>query len=291
MIEELWDEVLNRLAPHIACYSVDEAAPLLEHLWGLHFKDWRHIDWQRYPDHVHFEQTSEVIPLLESLLTRAFDDTVYVYSPDSYLDVIKVPLREFLEGNYIHLMPMWMWNPCEGYIVEVRSIYAKTVGLIPPAADPLTKTGLLRDSFGGNVISRYHDLRVLLAGFGAHMLWGREAENLLERLHDVVPFTPWLHIDWEKVSNKQLALSDISQVIPVLSQLVGSSLVELDTYIQWSDTALPLVKANLIHCLNHYHQLRAPATETILFNLDVGYIVEITVNGIINVGLIQRSNS
>lgn len=289
MLDELWDIVATRLTPDITHFSYRESAPLEKQIAMFLEYPSAAIDWKKYPKNIRFYDAAEIIPLLEQLLARPFDDTVYVYAPDNYTGFLKVPLRKFLEGRYKFVRPMWIWNPTEGYMIEERSLDYSTIGLIPKMYDPIPKFELKKDSFSDGTFSFRHHLRQITADFGVSLIDEREANKILALFLNIAPRTIWGRLDWNKIKIKKVIGENPDQIIVGLTQLLGN-LTDFTVYIEWSDEELPLAKTDLRHILANYRQTIGLSLETILFNLETSYVIEIDASNKITIGILPRNN-
>lgn len=289
MIDELWNEVVARLSPTLICFSDDEGIGLSRQITELVEYPYATVNWKKYPKHFRFYEVFEIIPLLERLLDRPFDDTVYVYAPDNYIGFLKVPLRKFLAGRYMVLHPMWLWNPVEGYMIEERNGLFGTVGLIKKMEDPLPRFVLKKDTFPEGYFDFRYFFRFIFLNFGVDFITDYAANKILASFREIVPLTYWGWINWDRIENRIILGTDQDRIIPELTRLLGDTF-DRTVYIEWCDEELPLAKMALENVLKNYRQTIELSVETILFNLEAGYIIEIDASRIITVGLLPRNN-
>ncbi len=288
MNEDLWNEVMAQLMPNVTMFSGSEDIQLIKQIGCLRDTIDENKNLHKFP----FSDQSEIVTILEKLLNRSFDDTVYLYSPELFVSVIKASLRKIIELQYkiFYSDPVWLWNPTEGYMIEDSNVDCRIVVLVPKTKDLFPQFELKKDTFARGLFGYSSLLGLYTRYCGITMFDAFESNKILPSLQKIVSLTSWGHIDWEAIQQKTVVGEDPNQIIPALEKLNGKPF-DHTVYVEWCDADLPLISADLGQLLTHYRELRALSIETILFNLTTPYIIEINVSGIITVGILTGNNT
>ncbi len=288
MPTEFWNKLTEQLMPNVAIFYPTEGEQLIKQIEYFHTMIGDDASLKR----MSFSDQSEVVPILEKLLNRPFDDTVYIYAPDYFVSVIKAPIRKIIEYQYkiFSSHPVWLWNPTEGYMIEDSNVDCRIVVLVPKTKDLFPQFELKKDTFARGLFGYSSLLGLYTRYCGITMFDAFESNKILPSLQKIVSLTSWGHIDWEAIQQKTVVGEDPNQIIPALEKLNGKPF-DHTVYVEWCDADLPLISADLGQLLTHYRELRALSIETILFNLTTPYIIEINVSGIITVGILTGNNT
>ncbi len=286
MNEDFWNELMAHLLPNITIFPWYEKDAVLESIALF-------IDWEKHPQHFNFGSPEEIMPLLNKLLKRTFDETVYVYAPHDLFSVFRAPLKTIVQ-NYEHIYHtdyLWLWNPAEGYVVEDDGYGRCTVGLVPKTKDPYPyffeckKSFFLCDDFSLN-----YPFRDFSSCYGLKIVADGEANKVLASFQATYPLTPSGEINWREITRKTIVGKNPGRITLELEKIVGSNISQ-PAYIEWNDENLPLIQVDLNNIISHYGQLLDFSLKTTIFDPMVNYAIEIAPTGEITLGSVEQNSS
>ncbi|WP_273129383.1 CDI toxin immunity protein [Bacillus weihaiensis] len=108
-----------------------------------------------------------------------------------------------------------------------------------------------------------------------------ETTDYLEELCTYYPITSWGRIDWDKISNKKT----IIEKDDLNDWFNENNISTLDVTILWNYTESPGIKTNLHDALQVLDHVTAVASDTFMYNLEVGYVIEFYHDGEVTIGL------
>lgn len=114
----------------------EESQKITEMLRQMYpFTEWGKINWDKIPNKEYLGNDSQkIIPVLKKLLKADFDQTVYVDWSDGDLPVIETNLDlvvDHFDDVTCVSFEKFIFNPHEGYMVEIRPGQNTTVGILP----------------------------------------------------------------------------------------------------------------------------------------------------------------
>lgn len=100
--------------------------------------EWGKVDWDKIDNKIFLgDDPEQIVPALEKLLKHPIDKTVFIEWGTYGIPVIKANLDmiiRFFDDVISVAHEKFIFNPVQGYIIEVRFGGEITVGLITPAA-------------------------------------------------------------------------------------------------------------------------------------------------------------
>lgn len=124
---------------------------------------------------------------------------------------------------------------------------------------------------------------------GITLLPDVESDLLHELFKFMFPLTDWGKVDWDKVTKKTNIGCDPRDIIPALEQLLDNKFFNRAVYIDTSTGGLPVIRTNLDDIINNFDDVTCIAFEKFIFNLDLGYIIEVLPSNDMTVGLIEKA--
>lgn len=95
---------------------------------------WGKIDWDKIERKIAVgDNLAEIIPSLEKLFGRSFDHSVYIEWNNAGLPIIQSDLETILthfDDVYCVAFDKFIFNPQEGYVIEIIPLNPITVGII-----------------------------------------------------------------------------------------------------------------------------------------------------------------
>ncbi|MCC7414948.1 MAG: hypothetical protein IT346_02540 [Epsilonproteobacteria bacterium] len=101
------------------------------------------------------------------------------------------------------------------------------------------------------------------------------------------PITKWGKIDWEKIDHKIEIGYDPEDIVSSLERLLGKK-VDTTVYILWSSAGSPGIKTDLNKIAEFFDAVISVAPEKFIFNLELGYILEILVSDKMMIGTVPE---
>lgn len=119
----------------------------------------------------------------------------------------------------------------------------------------------------------------------AKILSPKEATKISEVFIETFPLTAWGKVDWSRIT-KKIKVNSADQIIPSIEKLLNKK-ADKSVYIEWSEGNLSAIQTNLDAVINNFDDVTYVAFDKFIFNLTVGYIIEILSSGEITVGIIE----
>lgn len=119
-------------------------------------------------------------------------------------------------------------------------------------------------------------------GNDVEILSSSESSKIFTRLEQLVPFTPWGKVDWNKVAKKtvlydhEMLASELEKTLQ--KEAIGSA------YILWNDASRPVLKTEALNIIENLNEVLY--LETWIYDPIEKYVIEILTNGTITLGLI-----
>lgn len=298
MISQLWRTAITALYPNVTVFSQNDTEKIMRLIAEqIKFTQAQTIDWKKYGEPIKHYKSHEVITTLEQYLQRPLTNTnrsIYIiFVFHNHNDVIKTDIVTFLKKNtLIHWssVNLIVWNPAEGYIIEQHHRCELAVGFCEKGNDPspqfVFKKNLLFYSFMKNK-GPFHEFT---KAFGLEIFGDDEANTILIRFQNMVPFTSWGRVDWEQFKHKIVVGKDKNDVLPALQKLFKKKF-DTKIYICHKEMGAPLMRINLTPETATYQPIWSRLYGTLLFNFESGYVIEVDLQGNITVGLIPSKEN
>jgi|GEM_PF-391480 len=123
----------------------------------------------------------------------------------------------------------------------------------------------------------------------AQVLNYEEDANISKAFKSLFPITTWGKIDWAKINRKIEVGYDHALIISSLAELLEHNDFDKGVYILWSDGGIPAIKTNLEEVMKHFYDVASVSFEAFIFNVVIGYIIEIRSNDLVTVGVIDKA--
>jgi hypothetical protein len=101
------------------------------------------------------------------------------------------------------------------------------------------------------------------------------------------PITEMGKIDWKRIENKIEVGYDPNDILPALEKLFGKP-VDTKVYIEWSTMGIPVIQTDLKRIIDVFDYVTCVSHEKFIFNLEIGYILEILVSDKMTIGVVPR---
>lgn len=229
-------------------------------------------DFNKFRSHIEVESAKQVISDLKKLLSKDFDKSIYILWSTGGIPVLKTDLNTALahiEDITCLGFETWLFNPKEGYVVEFYYLGEIKVGLLNKAEKPLFSKCV--ELIKGQVLSN------------------QESEKAFEAFKQLFPLAVEEKVDWSKIS-KKVSVESPKKIVSSLINLLGY-FPDKTVYIRWNDKELPIVKAQLDGIIKHFDIFIKVSSYVIIFNPFLGYIIEVSSNKEITIGMVTNSVS
>lgn len=283
-------EIIKRLYPTVYLFSRKKS----DYLWNL-FRvlvispDGWGINRQSFDKRVEVGSYSEIEPLLEKLLGKNFDRTIYLFELGVVIKTLLELAIENLEDIFhVSNEDVFLWNPGAGYIVQ-RSHDGKIfVGIVSSQVDPYPVYSLERETDLPAIFEKRNPFRVYLKSYGLEIIPDDEADRVVSWFLKKYPLTKWGTIDWKMFPEKVVHHNNAPEkILPTLEVLINYS-GENDIYLLWNDAAIPLIKTDILSVTRAYNEVRQIAHEFFVFNVSNSFVISITAWGDITVGVLPK---
>lgn len=137
------------------------------------------------------------------------------------------------------------------------------------------------------ILENNHLFKECIEALGINLLSQEESDSLTKVFEQLYPFTRWGKVNWNEVDCKIDLHGDQNNIIPALTKLLNTPIVDTTAYIEWSDGSLPIIKTNLEDIILHFNDVISVPFEQFIFNPYMGYIIEILPSGHIMAGIVE----
>lgn len=115
-----------------------------------------------------------------------------------------------------------------------------------------------------------------------------ESNLMHEVFKSIFPITKWGKIDWDKLTKKISIGYNPKNINSALKHLLEDKSFSRDVYIEWSTGGLPIIKTNLDDIIKSFDDVTCVSFEKFIFNLDIGYVIEILTSDEMTIGLVEK---
>ena len=295
MISQTWKNSIAALIPNVTVLSNNEADFIKQTMAAtIYLARSRYVNWSNYQEPIKLAELKNIIPTLEKLLQRPIDfinNNVYVlFFFKSFDKVIKTDIN-YLMKNYsaVHYksIDVQIWDPMEGYIIEVNRCGDIMVGLVDKCSDPIPELIFKKKTDAYTFMRNKGAFYEFIKTYGLEIFSDDEANTILAEFQSMIPFTSWGHIDWDKFEKRICVGKNANDVLPALEKMFTNPF-DTGVYVERKQLEAPLMRINLTPETTHYRSIWSRACGTFLFNLEERYVIEVDLQGNIMVGLIPE---
>lgn len=113
-----------------------------------------------------------------------------------------------------------------------------------------------------------------------------ESVEMSKTFEKSFPITEMGKIDWKRIENKIEVGYDPKDILPAIGKTVRKACRYKSVYIEWSTMGIPIIQTDLKRIIDVFDYVTCVSHEKFIFNLELGYILEILVSDKMTIGVV-----